>query len=94
MHGAGGVKNMSIDTCYSYLVHSNPLNYPEWFGMLACFYCYLYTYFTPLSSVFIVDFEQANISWVERIQWLQLLSLLLTSTHFRLMFHSLLTYFR
>ena len=27
------------------------------------FCCYLWTYFTPFSSVSIVDFEQVNISW-------------------------------
>ena len=29
-----------------------------------CFYCQLWTYFTPFSSTFIVDFEQVNVSWV------------------------------
>ena len=29
-----------------------------------CFYCLLRAYFTPFSSVSIVDFEHANISWV------------------------------
>ena len=28
-----------------------------------CFYCQLWTYFTPFSSVFIIDFEQVNVSW-------------------------------
>ena len=28
-----------------------------------CFYCYLWTYFTPFSSVFIDDFEQVYVSW-------------------------------
>ena len=27
-----------------------------------CFYCHLWTYFTPFSSVFIADFEQSNVS--------------------------------
>ena len=27
------------------------------------FYCYLWTYFTPFSSVYIVDFAQKNVSW-------------------------------
>ena len=27
------------------------------------FYCSLWTYFTPFSSVSIVHFEQANVSW-------------------------------
>ena len=30
-----------------------------------CLYCQLWTYFTPSSSVFIVNFEQANFSWGE-----------------------------
>ena len=29
-----------------------------------CFYCSLWTNFTPFSCVFIVDFEQVNVSWV------------------------------
>ena len=29
-----------------------------------CFYCYLWTYFTPFSSASIVNFEQVNVSWV------------------------------
>ena len=28
-----------------------------------CFYSYLWTYFTPFSSVSIVNFEQVNVSW-------------------------------
>ena len=28
-----------------------------------CFYCWLWTYFAPFSSVSIVDFEQVNVSW-------------------------------
>ena len=28
-----------------------------------CFYCWLWTYFTSFSSVFIVNFEPVNISW-------------------------------
>ena len=28
-----------------------------------CFYCLLWTYFTPFSSISVVDFEQVNISW-------------------------------
>ena len=28
-----------------------------------CLYCWLLTYFTPFSSVSIVDFEQVNVSW-------------------------------
>ena len=28
-----------------------------------CLYCYLWTYFTPFSSVSIVGFEQVNICW-------------------------------
>ena len=28
-----------------------------------CFYCWFWTYFTPFSSVSIVDSEQVNISW-------------------------------
>ena len=27
------------------------------------FYCSLWTYFTPFSSVFIIDFEQVNVRW-------------------------------
>ena len=29
-----------------------------------CFYCWLWTYFTSLPGVCIVDFEQANVRWV------------------------------
>ena len=29
-----------------------------------CIYCQLWTYFTPCSSVFIVNFEQVNAGWV------------------------------
>ena len=29
-----------------------------------CFYCFLWTYFTPFPSVSIVHFEQVNVSWV------------------------------
>ena len=29
-----------------------------------CFYYWLGTYFTPFSSVSIIDFEQVNVSWV------------------------------
>ena len=32
-----------------------------------CFYCYLWTYLTPFSSVSIVDFEQVNVSWVQTV---------------------------
>ena len=32
-----------------------------------CFYCQLWTYFTPFSNVSIVDFEQGNGSWVTSI---------------------------
>ena len=28
-----------------------------------CLYCKLWTYFTPLSSVFIIYFEQVNVCW-------------------------------
>ena len=28
-----------------------------------CFYCLLWTYFTPFSSISVVDFEQVKISW-------------------------------
>ena len=28
-----------------------------------CLYCWLWTYLTSFSSVFIVDFEQVNVSW-------------------------------
>ena len=28
-----------------------------------CFYCGISTYFTPFSTVLIVDFEQVNVSW-------------------------------
>ena len=31
--------------------------------LLWCFYCQLWTYFTPFSSAFIIDFEQVNVSW-------------------------------
>ena len=31
------------------------------------FYCYFWTYFTPFSSVSIVDCEQINVSWEETI---------------------------
>ena len=34
-----------------------------------CFYCWLWTYFTPFSSVSIVDFEQANVNWVKKSQY-------------------------
>ena len=30
---------------------------------LWCFYCSLSTYFTPFSSVSIIDFEQVNVRW-------------------------------
>ena len=30
-------------------------------------FCLLWTYFTPVSSVSIVDFEQVNVSWVDLI---------------------------
>ena len=33
-----------------------------------CFYCELLTYFTPFPSVFIVDFEQVNVSWEPRVK--------------------------
>ena len=29
-----------------------------------CFYCWLWTYFTPFSSVSIINFEQVNVSWI------------------------------
>ena len=29
-----------------------------------CFYCKLWTYFTLISSVSIVEFEQVNVCWV------------------------------
>ena len=32
-----------------------------------CFYCYLWTYFTPFSSLSIVDFGQVNVSWVSSL---------------------------
>ena len=35
-----------------------------------CLYCYLWTYFTPSSSVIIVNFEQVNTGWVFR-GWLK-----------------------
>ena len=31
--------------------------------LLWCFYCQLWSYFTPFSSVSIADFEQVNVSW-------------------------------
>ena len=31
--------------------------------LFRCFHCYLLTYFTPFSSVSIVDFDQVNVSW-------------------------------
>ena len=31
--------------------------------LFCCFYCLLWTYFTPFFSVFIVDFEQVNVTW-------------------------------
>ena len=34
------------------------------FTSLYCFYCKLWTYFTPSTSVSIADFEQANVTWV------------------------------
>ena len=30
-----------------------------------CLYCYLWRYFTPCSSVSIVDFEHVNDGWVQ-----------------------------
>ena len=29
-----------------------------------CFYCCVWTYFTPFPSVSIVEFEHVNVSWV------------------------------
>ena len=29
-----------------------------------CFYCSFWTHFTPFSSIFIVKFEQVNVTWV------------------------------
>ena len=34
-----------------------------------CIYCKLRAYFIPFSSVFAVDFEQANVSWVTLYQF-------------------------
>ena len=34
-----------------------------------CFYHWLWTYFTPFSSVSIVDFKQVNVSW--EVHWIQ-----------------------
>ena len=31
--------------------------------LVLLFFCQLWTYFTPIFSVFIVHFEQANVSW-------------------------------
>ena len=31
-----------------------------------CFYCQLWTYFIPYSTVFSLDFEQVNVSWVNK----------------------------
>ena len=33
-----------------------------------CFYCWLWTYFTLMSSISIVDFWQVNVSWEARQQ--------------------------
>ena len=35
---------------------------------LWCFYCYLWIYFTPFSIVYIVDFENVDVSLVKTIQ--------------------------
>ena len=35
-----------------------------------CIYCKLRAYFIPFSSVFAVDFEQANVSWVTFYQFI------------------------
>ena len=32
-----------------------------------CLYCLLWTYFTPCSTVFIVDFEQLNADWIGNV---------------------------
>ena len=32
-----------------------------------CLYCQFGTYFTPFSSDFIADFEQANVFWVRTL---------------------------
>ena len=32
-----------------------------------CFYCYFWICLTPFSTVFIVDFEQVNFSWVKSL---------------------------
>ena len=32
-----------------------------------CLYCYLWTYFTPWSTVSIVNFEQVNASWINSL---------------------------
>ena len=36
-----------------------------------CFYCYLWTYFTPFSSASIVDFEQINVIWEVKLNPIQ-----------------------
>ena len=35
-----------------------------WLASFWCLYCYFWTYFTPSSSVSIVNFEQINAGWV------------------------------
>ena len=36
----------------------------DFIDVIQVFYCWLLTYFTPFSSVSVVDFKQVNFSWV------------------------------
>ena len=40
-----------------------------------CLYCQLWKYFTPFSSVFIVEFEQVNVCW-EEWSWQKLMPMI------------------
>ena len=37
--------------------------------VIRCYYCYLCTYFTPFSGVFIVNFKQVDVSWVKETSY-------------------------
>ena len=51
-------------------------------GVVLCFYCQLWTYFTPFSSAFIVDLEQVNVNWVSML-WKGVFALHFKTTTFK-----------
>ena len=60
-----------------------------------CFYCYLWTYFTPFSSNSTVDFEQVNVSWVGSIRYkIHLINLFTNRSLLRKYFRTKINFFK